>query len=259
MSDRAAEARLRFAVRGGRTVLVESRAEAPLAVRGPLAGGDGAECGAAVLVTGGGLLAADSLHITIHTERDARAVLSTVGATRLLPTAAMCSQELALHLGRDCALTYMPDPLIPCRDAAFRQRVTVDLDPGATVILGEVIAPGRLAHGERFDYRSLDLRLRVECAGRPLLIDRLLLEPAAGHLQALLGPYTHLATLQILGPSATAGLAARLHGLFPAQDMIGGASRPAEGVLLVRVLGCNAHALHTVLGRIAVLARSTLA
>ena len=83
----------------------------------------------------------------------------------------------SLSVAADGALWWLPGPLIPFRDARYLARTTVQVAEGARFALIEVITPGRLAMGECDLYSQLDLRLRIETAGKPILIERALLEP----------------------------------------------------------------------------------
>ena len=281
MGVRAAEqggaAQLRIALRGGRTVLAERYARAPLYLSPPLADTADGELALALLTTGGGLLGDEQLALHVELEPEANLALRTIGALRLLPSGSACGQEMRIRLGAGSRLTYLPEPLIPCAGASYRQRTIIELEGDATAVIGEVLSPGRLARGERFAYRHLDLGLRILRNGRPLLIERTLLEPAAGMLPQLLGEATHLASLVIAGPRADDTLVAHARALLehdayldatmpahgettdqlPAQapgsraGLLGGATRPATGLVVVRVLGRSAHELQRLLAAIA--------
>ena len=75
-------------------------------------------------------------------------------------------------------MVWLPGEIIPFRDAVLAQSTLVKLEPGARLALAEVLSPGRLAMGEREAYSRLDLRLRLELADRPILIERAVLDPA---------------------------------------------------------------------------------
>jgi urease accessory protein len=203
-----------------------------------------------LLTSGGGLLGGDRSRIEVTCGVGARVHLGTVGATRLLPSDLECTQVVTLRLESGSSLTYLPEPLIPCAGARYAQRTVVHLDPGASAAIGEIIAPGRLGSGERFAYWQLTLGTRVLRAGRLVLVDRLRFEPGLGHMDILLGGYTHLANLILLGPAATGALAAELHGLVSERAAPAGVSEAAEGVIVVRALGGNAHELQGLLSTV---------
>src|SRR5262249_52027107 len=77
---------------------------------------------------------------------------------------------------------YLPDPIVPFRGSRFFQRTRVTADPDSTVIVGELLLPGRVARGEIYAY---DLYRAETEARRPdgtlLFADVLRLCPQDGH------------------------------------------------------------------------------
>jgi urease accessory protein len=241
------EVRLSFVRQGPRTALKDCYCRSPLRVSRPLVAKDGVQARVLLLTSGGGLLDGDDLRIEVRCGVGACARVGTVGATRLLPADIECRQTVALWLESDSSLTYMPEPLIPCAGARYAQRTIAHVEPGATMAIGEIIGPGRLGSGECFAYRQVSLGTRVFRAGRLVLVERLQLEPGRGQMDILLGGYTHLANLTLIGPAATGAMAAELHGLISEHARVGGVSQAAEGALVVRALGGSAYALQELL------------
>ncbi len=237
------EVRLSFVRQGSRTVLQDCYSRSPLRVSRPLASNGGAESRVLLLTSGGGLLNGDHSRIEVTCGMDTCAYVGTVGATRLLPSDIECTQTVTLRLESGSVLTYLPEPLIPCAGARYAQHTVVHIDPGAAAAIGEIIAPGRLGSGERFAYQRLTIGARVLRMGRLVLVERLRFEPEHGNMDTLLGGYTHLANLMLLGPAATAAMAAELHGLISGHGAPSGVTEAAEGVLVVRALGGSAHDL----------------
>ena len=117
------------------------------------------------------------------------------------------------------------------------------VDSGASVILGETLLPGRVAHGEANAYALCytDVEARAP-DGKLLFVDRLKLgQRSAFPLSpGLLGPYTVLATLYIITQQLPAGaLVDRLHhGLAALSEVLVGISElPNDCGVAVRVLG----------------------
>ena len=243
-------AALNFVRRGTATVLDNWYARAPYHISPPLVGAAAGEARVALLTTGGGLLGSEALSLDIHLGAGARASVGTVGATRLLPADLRCTQRVRIRLEGGSSLRYLPEPLIPCVRAWYQQRTDVEVGIGATALIGEVVTPGRAAHGERFAYKHLSLGLRVLRDGRPILVERLVLDPAAGHLAAAIGGHSHLASLVLAGPAATPALAAEVRALLQARSIHGSAGLATDGLLVARALGNSAYtlqqALHTV-------------
>jgi urease accessory protein UreH len=248
-----ARAELCFTQRGGRTESGAATAQFPLSIWGPLAGA-GPDAEVALLSGGGGLLD-DSLHITISAEAGAHARIRQIGSTRLLPGRAASTLRFDATLGPESCLVALSEPYIPCGAAAFHQRTSIVMDESASACVGEVISPGRQDLGERFLYRWLDFRLQVVMNSTLVLQDRLHLEPARGHLPALLGASSHIATLAVLGRLASTTLPPTIHTLLKAAPVLGGVSAPAQGVIVVRMLGDSACALQEMQETIVQLAR----
>jgi urease accessory protein len=157
--------------------------------------------------------------------------------------------QVMLRVDSGALLEYLPDELIPHEGAWFEQQTTVHLAPGGHAIVAEVVAPGRLHHGEPFTYRRLALRLRAVYAGRPVVWDRLILEPATWSFgrRAIVGPFTHVATLYALGPRADGELVAELHRLVAECGLHGSVTAGDCAAVIVRALGHSAYALAGVL------------
>ena len=74
---------------------------------------------------------------------------------------------------------WLPGALIPFRDSKHLAGTTVRVAESSRFALIDVVTLCRLAMGERDLYKQLDLRLRIETAGTPVLIERALLDPEA--------------------------------------------------------------------------------
>jgi urease accessory protein len=76
-------------------------------------------------------------------------------------------------------LEYLPDPTIPYAGSAFEQDVELMVEPGGALVYADLLLAGRLAHGERFQFRRYAGRLTLLApSGRPLLRESFSLEPA---------------------------------------------------------------------------------
>jgi urease accessory protein len=96
-------------------------------------------------------------------------------------------------------LEYLPDSVIPFREARFEQCTDVHLAPGATLFWWEIIAPGRVASGELFAYESLRVRASISNRERPIFIDRMSIQPREAKLSSLarFGKYRYLTSFMI--------------------------------------------------------------
>jgi urease accessory protein len=229
---------------GARTVVQDCYYRVPLQVLRPVYLDNTGTAYVYLLNPGGGVLGGDTYTITVTVEAGAHAYLTTPSATRLYAAPGAATRqhvEFTLHAG--AVLTYLPEQTIPFANAAFQQHMTIRLGPGACVFLGDIIAPGRLARGERFAYREYCTSLHIENAqGRMILLERMRLQPQYQSLDGLglLEGYTYLGTFYALheGALLPATLADHLHDLLTCQRrLIGSATLLEHGGLAVRLLG----------------------
>ncbi|MGC2400067.1 MAG: urease accessory protein UreD [Acidobacteriaceae bacterium] len=150
----------------------------------------------------GGVFGGDHLNLRINLGPGTAAQITTTGATRLYrpregtADALLCNE---VHLGKGALLEYLPDSVIPFRDARCEQRTNVHLDSGATLFWWEIIAPGRVASGELFAYSSLRLNSSITSQGHPIYTDRVHFNPSQGDLSSLarLGKYRYHTSFMI--------------------------------------------------------------
>ncbi len=193
----------------------------------------------------GGVLGGDALDTSVEVGRGARAQITTVGATLAYRALGEreARQDVRLRVEADGLLEYLPDPLIPFAGARYAQRTTVELDDGAGLFWWEIVAPGRVARGERFAYARLALDTEIRAGGRLVAVERFALEPGARSLTsaARLGGYDYFGTLFVcrvgLAQSRWAELENRL-GLMadeccrPGEALFGCSTLPAHGVAI---------------------------
>lgn len=153
------------------------------------------------------------------------------------------TQIVNLTIGAGAFVEYLPDPVIPFQGARFYQCMLVTIDPEASLILGEILLPGRVARGEAHAYALFYADVEVRAPdGKLLFADRLKLAPGSASPRSLglLGPYAVLATLYVVTRQLPAGiLVDRLHRcLATRQDVLAGVSELPNGCgVVVRALG----------------------
>ena len=92
----------------------------------------------------------DRLSIEMTVGPDAHVLISTPSANRVYRSLSETSvQVVDISVGRGAILEWVPEPTIPFAGSRFRQVIHVTLAPGATVLLWDAIASGRMARGER--------------------------------------------------------------------------------------------------------------
>lgn len=164
MSTHQGLADLTLEHRAGRTRLTGSRTRPPLLVQQALYPDEAVPDMAHVFLANptGGLLANDRLEICVSVGPDAKAHVTTQSATKIhtMPNGT-AEQSVSLNVAADGYLEYLPDPLIPFRNASLIQTVNITVEPGGALVYGDVITPGRVASGEVFQYRKISNRLAV--------------------------------------------------------------------------------------------------
>ena len=232
---------LRFDCGGDATALRVIRQDPPWKVVRGFATPTG-ECLAHLNNVSGGVLGGDRLELEIEVAPCAQAQITTTGATRIYATRSGAEDSLcstAIHLRANALLEYLPDPVIPFRGARAEQKTQITMDEGASLFWWEILTPGRIGHGECFEYECLRVASEVWAGGIPILIDRMRLEPGHRSLRspARFGGSNFLVTFviaQVGQPqSVWRELETQLATLAKTDGVVWGISAlPAHGILV---------------------------
>lgn len=152
-----------------------------------------------------GILAGDRLDSEIEVESGAALLVTTPSASRVFQMnhgSAEYRQHFAVAAGG--WLEVLPEPLVPHRGSRFRQITTIDVAAGAGLFFVDQFTPGRIEHGEAWEWRRLQLELEVRHAGELILRERMDHDGAA--LRALAefagsGPTACFANAVLLTPA----------------------------------------------------------
>lgn len=147
----------------------------------------------------GGLVGGDVMETQIQLGAGTDVMLTTQAATKVYRTTRLpCVQRNEFRVCRGALLQYKPDQVIPFRGSKFQQTTTVHLEPGARALLWELISPGRVARGERFQAASFWSKFQVFCEAKPVLSDVVDLKDPAQF--GVLGQHTHCGSIYGFGP-----------------------------------------------------------
>ena len=187
--------------RTGATILASSAQQPPLRVVRSFAQPDGAAL-AHLHNVSGGLLGGDALALDARIGAGASVQLTTTGATRIYRPrreSLETSQQTELFVGENALLEYLPDAIIPFAGVRYAQRTNVRLAQGAGIFWWEILAPGREARGERFEYESVAMDCDITAERRLIAAERVLLEPRERPIDspARLGRFRYWATFYI--------------------------------------------------------------
>jgi urease accessory protein len=128
--------------------------------------------------TAGGLVAGDRLTVSVSLTDGARALVMAQAAEKVYRSGTKAEARVSVHLsaGPGCWLEWLPRETIVFDHARLRRETTLDLDPGAAVLAGEIIVLGRRAHGETLSSGLIRDAWRVRIGGRLAWADALHME-----------------------------------------------------------------------------------
>jgi urease accessory protein len=205
---------------------------------------------------GDGFVDGDRCRIAIECGPDAAVHVTTQAATNLYRAERNFATQLVdLHASRGAILEYLPDPVVPFRGSRFFQRTRVTADPDSTVILAELLLPGRVARGEIHAY---DLYWAETEARRPdgtlLFADVLRLRPTEGGglgSLGLLGRSDVVATIYVVTQRASAAeLVELIRQALAGDDVLAGVSELPNGCgASARLLGPTSKAVRAAVTR----------
>ncbi len=238
--------RLEYIRRDDKTVVARSHATSPWHFL-PTIYLDGTGQAHTLLVNpSGGLVGGDRLSIHMNLSEGASALVSTPSANRVYRSLGEESVQTAeITLGPGAVLEWVPEPTIPFRGSRFRQSIHVRLEPGATVLLWDAIASGRVARGERWAFTNLANEIKISTADGRFVIERYHVAPSQDGV-GLAEPWDYVASLFVIGDSIEAAhwtqlrerVAERLKGKEPA--ILSGVSEPAVPGVVVKLLARSA-------------------
>ena len=175
--------RLGFERRDGRTILADLDSRTPYLAQRAL------HCDEAlpdlaslfIITTAGCVLQGDRMALEVTLGPGARAHLTTQSATKVhAMDANYALQSQSFRLDDGAYLEYLPEPLIPHRNARFASETRITVAPTASLLCSEIVQPGRKHHraDECFGVTVLSL---ATAAARPdgslLFTEKLLIEP----------------------------------------------------------------------------------
>ena len=148
---------------------------------------------------GGGFVGVDDVEIEVDVEAGATLFLSSQASTKVYRTSDAKS-SLTAKVREDATLISWPDPIVCFAGAGLTQTQRFDLSPGASLLVVDGWTAGRIANGERWQFRHLLTRLEVWCEGARVFADAQRLSSAQGELAARMGPVNACATVLLAGP-----------------------------------------------------------
>ncbi|MBI4400290.1 MAG: urease accessory protein UreD [Nitrospirae bacterium] len=251
---RVGELELAYHRRGRHTVLLRSRSRSPWHLFPPITL-DETGCAYTLLLNpSGGLVGGDRLSLRATLGKDAHVLFSTPSANRVYRSASeTAEQSVDLAVGPGAILEWLPEPTIPFAGSRFRQTIHVSLQPGATALLWDAIASGRVARGERWVFTDLENEIRITTAAGEYLLDRYHVHPEKKTGAGLACDWDYVASLYLVSDTVDAEIRKRLEEKIAvildecAGSVLAGVSKPALPGLAVKLVARSAPDLNGVL------------
>jgi urease accessory protein len=181
----------------GHTVLAGQSFRAPYHISKPYWDADTKTLLVQVVNPTAGILSGDRLESAIAVEAGAALLVTTPSASRVFKMkdgAAECRQQFTVGTGG--WLEVLPEPLVPHRGCRYRQTTSIEVAAGGAMFFADLLMPGRVGHGEAWEWDRLILEIEVRLAGELILRERF--EQTGDDLRAL-------AALAGSGPAACFG------------------------------------------------------
>jgi urease accessory protein len=158
----------------GRTVLAGQSFRAPYHLSKPYWDADARTLLVQVVNPTAGILAGDRLESEIAVRADASLLVTAPSASRLFQMRggkAECRQHFKVE--KAGWLEVMPEPLVPHRGSHYRQTTVIEAQTGGQLFFADQLMPGRVGHGEAWEWEHLCLEIDVRLDGELVLRERL--------------------------------------------------------------------------------------
>ncbi len=196
----------------------------------------------------GGLVGGDHVSVEAQLHVGTHVLMTNPSANRVYRSLSEpVLQEIHLSVGPDARLEWLPEVTIPFAGSRVRQSIHVDLAPGATVVLWDAIASGRVAMRERWAFASVENEICIRTSLGRSVVERYRLVP--GRLPesvGLVGSWDYVASLFVIGDAVDADVWKRLDVVLAAileqrpGLVLGAVSTPAISGLVVKLVARSA-------------------
>jgi len=210
-----------------------------------------------------GLFAGDHVEMNVRVCQGASTVLTSPSAARVFRARdsigkAQVTQSLVVEGGG--RLDVFPEILIPHAGARYVQTTRIDVEPGGELFFTEMIAPGRTASGEAFDYDQLEFSIDLRSAGKLAVRECYRLTSHTESIQAVRRdfPSAYFASAFIVSQVPADDSFQRAVSSMSASHVLAGASRPAENVYAIKLVAADSMSLRAAVAGIRALGYSYL-
>lgn len=221
-----------------------------------------------IISPSGGILQGDRYDIDIKLGNNSLTHVTTQGATRIYKMEnSYATQTISINAEDGSYLEYIPDQIIPFRKSRFYQQVELTVHDNATIIYSEVIVPGRIASGEKFEYDICYIRtVARNHLGSPRFMDTVKLEPKKEKLTiyGILEKFEVVGTIYLVTrENLVAELQNKINGKLKdlelsAKVSVGTSILPKSQGIMVRILGTSAEDVKNIIFEVVGIARKQI-
>lgn len=207
-------------------------------VQKPLYPEGDAVCHTIVVHPPGGIAGGDELILEVAAGDKAHALLTTPGAAKWYRSSgAWARQRVSLEAAGSGVIEWLPQETIifdgALADIGFEAR----LGAGAALLAWDIVCLGRRGSGERFTRGRCRIAARIVREGKPVLVERGMIEPGAPIVDAApgLGGHSAFGTFIAASPSLSDELLARCREIQPREGESAATRLP--GMIVARYRG----------------------
>ncbi|MEC8420498.1 MAG: urease accessory protein UreD [Verrucomicrobiota bacterium] len=188
-----------------------------------------------------GLLSGDRMICDIDISDKASMVVTTPGATRShFMRSGIAKVEQKFRVSDGSFLEFNPGSLILQKSTSLEQKTLIDAGENAEVLYVEKILPGRLAHGESFEFSKFSNRLRMQKDERLILLENFILDPQNESVYPWRNSFgsPFYGCLYLLSPKVSQNLPCRqvIHDMMTENLLVGVTSMHREAGWIIKVL-----------------------
>jgi len=237
------EANFTVEMKAGKAVLQEAFAKIPLKLSRPLYPENPGSMLLYIMNPTGGMLGGDNYYINGTVKEGAMLCLATQSAAKIYRSNGKpVKQKIIFHVDNGGFLEYFPHPTIPFANSNFESNLELYLRKESSVLLADILAPGREKFGEKFSFEKYFSQTEVYLDDKIILLDRLVLNQATDFSgMCMFGNWTHLGNLYIFSPKAGYDLLKTIKAVVKhRKNITAGVSLTNKHGIVIRALGGKA-------------------
>lgn len=210
-----------------------------------------------------GLFAGDSVDIFVRICPGASVVLTSPSAARVFRARdsrgeAQVAQSFVVESGG--RLDVFPEILIANAGARYRQTTRIDVRAGGELFITEMIAPGRTAYGESFDYDQIEITFELITANKLAAREYYRLRPESESIQTMKRqfPNPYYASAFIVSTHPADESVQRTISAMNTPQILAGASRPSESIYAIKLVAADSISLRNAVANVRAIGYSHL-